>query len=527
MTNTETPLNKEGPNQVLSQDFKTAIWQGGELIRDSLINYGSLVICGVVGLLLVPAMVHGLGVPAYGLWITANAIATLFSAMDFGVGWAVTREVGAVRQVEIPIDTGRFVRSAANVAILLAVCCTVATTLVAIPMSARLQLTPGLGRVAPVVFFLAGVTLAGDFLFDYTSCVLAGLGRFGVIAFFSACGTTLRAGGVIFLLSQKASLVVVATWWAVCQLSVAISSLVVVGRIRPSYSFELRWPRWRSLSPHISFSLMSMVVTTLHQVFWTLPTLMIPLLRGSAALVPYHLGQKLPTASQWFSRSGGRVLYASSGICSQSAEEDLHMLRVAMRWNALIMLPASVIFIVFARVLLGLWLGQPSPESLTVMRIVSATVFLDSLCSPALFFLWGRGSVKLILHLAMIGLITSIGTGLLLVRTLGVSGAAWGLFIGVVAMAVPLTYVIFRRYGLAISTLADGARGFTFSGILCVVTSISVMYFVTPSNWLSLLASILPCVLLFLASFYMWGATVGERMAVWNVLNSFGQRVHE
>jgi hypothetical protein len=53
------------------------------------------------------------------------------------------------------------------------------------------------------------------------------------------------------------------------------------------------------------------------------------------------------------------------------------------------------------------------------------------------------------------------------------------------------------------------------------------MYFVTPSNWLSLLASILPCVLLFLASFYMWGATVGERMAVWNVLNSFGQRVHE
>lgn len=500
--------------------------RGDRLIVDWMLNYAGVLCPALTSLALIPIMLHGLGEQAYGLWITAATITTVFGSLDLGVGSAVAREVGVARSAGITAGTQGFIRSSANLAILLAIACTVILTVAAVPLSASLHLTPELRAIAPAVFFLAGLTFAGNWLFDFARGVLVGMARFEVVGSLKLAGALLRLVSVIFVLHFSTSLIPLAASWAVCQLVLAVLSLCVVGIIEPLYSFRLRLPRWHSLAPHMSFSLASLICNSLYNLLSQIPVLAVPFLRGPVALVPYYVGQKFPVAALAFTHSGGDVLYAVSSASSTSkdSERDTRILRSAMRWNCLIMLPVLIGFAFFAPVLFRIWMGHVPESAVGVARLVTIAVFLESLCVPVIYFLWGRGLVRQMVPAFIFGVISSAIASLLLVRFFGVMGAAAGLVFGIAPTAVALLRVVARFCDLPVFSFVGDIRGFVLSGILCGATSFLLLQCATPSGWISLLALAIPSALVFLVAFYKWGATEVERKKVRCLLPPFSRK---
>ncbi|HXS78004.1 MAG TPA: lipopolysaccharide biosynthesis protein [Terracidiphilus sp.] len=490
---------------------------------DWLLNYAGVFCPALTSLALIPIMLHGLGEQAYGLWITAATIAPLFGSLDLGIGSAVAREVGVARSAGITADTQGFIRSSANLAILLAVASTVILTVAAVPLSVSLLLTPELRAIAPAVFFLAGVTFAGNWLFDFARGVLVGMARFEVVGSLKLCGALLRLVSVIFVLHFSTSLILLAACWAICQLLLAVLSLCIVGIIEPLYSFRLRLPRWHSLAPHMSFSLASLLCNSFYNLLSQIPVLAVPFLRGSAALIPYYVGQKFPIAALAFTHCGGDVLYAVSSASSTSkdCERDTRILRSAMRWNCLVMLPVLIGFAVFAPVLFRIWMGHVPESAVGVARLVTFAVFLESLCVPVIYYLWGSGLVRQMLPAFVMGVTAGTLASLLLVRSYGVIGAAAGLLFGIATMAMVLVRVISRFSDLPLFSFAVDLRGFIAPGILCGATSFISLQCATPSGWISLLALAFPSALVFLVAFFIMGATEVERKKVSSVLPSF------
>jgi O-antigen/teichoic acid export membrane protein len=484
-----------------------------QFILDWLLNYSGVVFPALTALVLIPLMMRGLGSQAYGLWITAATIASLFGILDLGFGAAVVREAGIARGASVSADTQQFIQSVGNFAILLAVGCTALMTLAAIPLSKHLHLPPSLKEITPLIFFLYGITFLGDWLFDYARSVLVGLGRFGVAAFLSTSGALLRAGGIAVLLQFRSSLILMAILWASCQLLIACLALVLMARIEPLYSFRPHWPKWQCLASRAPFSFGMVLSNTLYNLIWQIPVLAISFLLGPAALVTYYIAQKLPVGLLGFVHSGGEVLYVSSSAASNSEERcaDGLMLRSALRWNFLMMLPLLIVFAVLAPAVFPIWLRASPPHVVEVARIVALAAAVDFLCAPILNSLWGRGLIRTTLVALSIGTLACAATSLLLIPLYGLPGAAAALLIGSLLMVVHLVWSASRHCAISIYELMGNLCGFIIPGILCSVVALISLYYIRPVHWLSLIAATIPPGLAFFALVFGWQASRTNR----------------
>ena len=116
------------------------------LMRDGIINNASVLISGIIGILLVPLMLKGLGAESYGLWVVATTMAAMLAVLDFGLYWSVTREVSSDLPGETQEDTRRFVETAGNAYALIGLAGALFLGTLGFPMSDILHLEPEIGR---------------------------------------------------------------------------------------------------------------------------------------------------------------------------------------------------------------------------------------------------------------------------------------------------------------------------------------------------------------------------------------------
>lgn len=66
-----------------------------QLMQNSLVNNSGYLVAGVLGLVLLPIRIRGLGAESYGLWIVSLGVAGVPGIFGFGVNFSVKREVAA------------------------------------------------------------------------------------------------------------------------------------------------------------------------------------------------------------------------------------------------------------------------------------------------------------------------------------------------------------------------------------------------------------------------------------------------
>ncbi len=464
---------------------ESSVTRTHRLMRDAVVNNLAAPISAIVGILLVPIILRVLGQDGYGLWIIATSMSGILASIDFGLGWSVSRVV-ASDLVGSEGDNADFVRSAANIYMLIGMSGGIVLGVAGLFSGGYLHLPPVEHETAKLVFWLVGATLFADQMSAFGFAVLNGLRRFKLINFMATLASVTWATWVVVVLINGGSVIAVAA----CQLTVAVmrsaGTLWLIARLTPDYRFRMGQIRLNAFRRHASFAASSQLTTILSAITWGSAPVLIGFISGSAAAVPFYIGQKIPLAVSSMSWRAAEVLFPAASEDRHNLVKSEEVLRIGLRWCLVLALPFTVLVFIFAPGILHVWVGNPPLGSVMVLRILAVTVLADAIAVAPLHLLWGRGAMRPILATYIAQGLGMVALTLALVYLLGVAGAAWGMLVPICISAVVLFVGASRTCKMdAWKLAAETWRGLALPILACVLTASSVLYFRNDSRgWL-------------------------------------------
>lgn len=419
-----------------------------QLMRSGLINYLGTFLPGLIGLAMVPVMLHSLDAAAYGIWIAALSLRVLVGGVDFGLGWGIRRVVA--EDARYRGQTGRrFLEGAGAVYLALGLCDGIVLGATGFALSSRLHLSTHDERIARIVFALAGLTVIGDQLFALVYSAYQGLQRFDLASLMNIAKVALQAAGTAMLLLLGYGLVLVAMWHAGVSLVVGVVGSHIVKRFVPELAFRPTMFSLAAFRSRVGFSIASQLTQTAFSVISWLPPLVLGAFRGSPSIVPYHVGQKFPLAIATLSERCAEVGFPSASryASTRSTAALRQTLEVVVRWPLVVSFPLFCIVWTIASPLLSVWLGTVPPHATLVLRLLLVGFLADTAAVGAMHVLWGTGAVRTVL--AVVGTMAGASTALafVLVPRFGASGAAAALLPPMVLGSFAMLHCAARAVG--------------------------------------------------------------------------------
>jgi O-antigen/teichoic acid export membrane protein/2-polyprenyl-3-methyl-5-hydroxy-6-metoxy-1,4-benzoquinol methylase len=448
------------------------------LIVDALVNYSGMGVSAVVGILLVPLMLARLGPERYGVWLAAIAVAAVLRSIDFGLGMVVVREVAAASGTRLHRRIEPLVGAAGGALLLLGALGALVIAAGAIVLTSPLRLPEDVQTMVLPVFALVGVAFVAEQGIAFVGSVLNGLRWFGTL---NAVGIALvlsRAIGIVVLLLLGRSLVAVAVWYAMATLLTAALAFLVL-RSAPVRS----WPRlpgrhWRALRRHLRFGLASFAAASAAGLSWQALPLLTAVLLGAGAVVPLHVGQKIPLALTGIYARLAAVIFpaASEYERTNNIQGTRAVLETGSRLVLHLMMPVLAVGVLAAPDILRLWIGEVDPRVVLIFRLTLAAVLADAIGSVASSILWGRGRVAPVLVTALASAGAVVGGALLLLPRFGQEGGAAVLAAVLGAASVTFWVLASRAAGVPPMAFARGAaRGIALPTLACAGAAAAVL----------------------------------------------------
>lgn len=482
------------------------------LMRDGMLNNVSLLISGLIGIVLVPIMLKGLGVESYGLWIAALSLAGTVGLFDFGLGMSVTREVAASLNRGQGNETAPFVKAAGTVFFLVGAVGGMLIATLGLPLSSGLHLSAANRQIAPAVFALAGASFLADRLLAFTTAVLRGLRRFDITNLLAIIAALFRAIGIIALIKVGTGLEGVLMWQVVATAAPALAGQWVLGNLEGKFRFRLGRIDWNVVGAHLPFGLASQLTTIVEVMIWDMVPLVVGLVLGSRWIAPYYIAQRFPTSVGPVIWSIAEALFpaVSQHQRDQEMARTREILEVGTQWIVVVALPLCLGLWIVAPKLLQAWVGNVPPGSTLILRLITAAVFVEGVAAASIQVLWGRGALRTMVIIPCCLMVTSLALTLVLLPRIGIVGAAWGLVVPMFLAAFVYLHIGARTCGIRVADLISTS----FRGLLLPVLAFLALGFsinsLTGPGWTSVVAALLGGGIGYLISFILSGAREEE-----------------
>ena len=182
----------------------------GRVLRNVFSNWAATAFMGVLGFVMSPIVVRGLGDAAYGSWVLLNSLVGYLGLLDLGVRSAVTRYI-ARSYATGDDETARGITSTA-LALFggAAVGCLLVSLGVAWHLERFFNVPFELHDQAKVAAVIAGATIGASLLGGVFGGVVVGVQRFDLSNAAEVAIGLLRAGSVLFALRMGTGIVGVA-----------------------------------------------------------------------------------------------------------------------------------------------------------------------------------------------------------------------------------------------------------------------------------------------------------------------------
>ncbi|MCU1308040.1 MAG: polysaccharide biosynthesis protein [Acidobacteriaceae bacterium] len=460
----------------------------GRLLRDALWNSLGFLTAGFAGMLLVPLLLHRLGAAAYGLWIVASSAGSMVLILEGGLGWALTREIAAKDDWTA---TQQFVRAAGSFYLVLGCLGAIVGIASAFFLPQRLHVEPALLPAARAVFYFAAIAFLVEQLFGFKIAILQGLRRFDLANSVSNLTALLRIAAIALLLWFGFGIVSVAVVTAATGLAGVLIASIVVHHAEPRLRLFPLTLGWRPLLSSLRFSITSHIGYTLSYWTWQLPPLIIGFLRGSGAVTPYFIGQRLSIAASAIAHRSGESLFPAASEAGAAGDLSA-IVRFGNRAVAFTALPISALLFIFAPEILRVWLGAVPPEASVVLRLTAAAAGVESLGIAAMYTLWGAGhSVRILAILSGIGL-GSVSLGGWWLSLFGISGVALAILVVLALGTVVFSISAVAETGISVKQTLDSFLPLLLPLISLVAIALALRFIYSPNSVLGLVASLCP-----------------------------------
>lgn len=387
----------------------------------------------VVGMLipffLTPVVVRHLGATAYGIWILAVSTVSYLNILDLGLRSAIIRFVSKAEAQHNADDIKRSVGAALWFRILISSGVGILSITLAVAFPHLFHIPFELQRSAQITVLLCALGVAITLTSGVFSAVLAAIHRFDVLSSLTVGQTLARASGVILILRSGHGLVALACWEFVVVLASGATTCVVAWKVFPVCRVRVARPDIGTLKQIWSYSFTTFLFIIAVQVIMNTDNLVVGAFLSVGMVAYYSIGGSLISYSgQVVSALSTTFAPLASGMDASGRSEDLNKLLLRGTQATLALaLPISWTLLFRGKTFIGLWMGhQYSEVSGTVLQILMISQFFSVANTTAAAIMMAIDKHKEVAKWSMIEAGMNLCFSILLVRTIGIYGVAWG-----------------------------------------------------------------------------------------------------
>ncbi|RMG34961.1 MAG: polysaccharide biosynthesis protein, partial [Planctomycetota bacterium] len=390
----------------------------------------------LIGIFLMPYVLGVLGDETYGTWVLINSFLGYSCFLYLGFGETVARFVARYH--------ARQQWDRLNQVVNLVLFAYVAMGLLALLIAAVVAwFVPSLRDWSPlaageiqIVVLLMGLTLCLALSTTVFGGVLAGIQRFDIEQGFVLISGIARLVLTVWLLRREYGLLTLAAIFLVVTVVEHAGHVVFAFRCVPQLRIGWRHIDRGTAREFLSFSGFEFLKMVSNQVLEVTDTVIIGLLMGPAATVPYYLAMRMVRFIKTPIQLIGRVFMPRAGqLQALQQHERLRQLFALGTGGAFLL--ATGVFVgatFFGQQLIRAWVGEGYDAAYVVLVILLGAQIVAAPADVVRSLLFGAGLVRVPALLNVAKAVANIALSLILIRRFGIYGVAFGTLIPVVAI---------------------------------------------------------------------------------------------
>jgi O-antigen/teichoic acid export membrane protein len=397
----------------------------GSLVRNIATQYLSFGVTIVVGIVLTPTLLRGLGQDQFAAWTAALALIGYVGLGELGLGTAVVRRVAAESArgssaVSRVASSGFAVYLAVFVVGLLAVLVCVSVVGLVLDVDGTLL------AHARLVVLLLGLTTCVSFLLNTFPAILFGTGRADVLTATGVVTSLVMAAAQISVVLTTRSLLWLAVTTSICGV-LGASAVWAVARRRyrdvvvrlgladRKIALQLLGSGWRNglISVAVAASVTSDVI-------------IVGAMLTPAAVAAYGVAVKISAMMQNLSSQLAEVLVPSYSHYNEADEDDrtYDLFVETTVASAAIAFPAGAVLLAGGDLVLHAWLGVTPPGSAAVLFVLVLNVMLAVAGNTSYPLLSGMDELGFMVRLGLVTAVVNVVLGIVLTARFGLTGPA-------------------------------------------------------------------------------------------------------
>jgi O-antigen/teichoic acid export membrane protein len=409
----------------------------------------------VTGFTYTAFVVHRLSHSQFGILVLTGSILSYSALLDLGVGITVMKMVAERAHGGASDEVTSIVRNAV----------TLFSVIGAVIFAIVLSVEPFVGgvfkvsgnelHIFQVALLIAGIGVGVSFPSAIYTVVHQAYGDYRYVNILTICIQAVQVGvGMVLLLAGFGVV-------ALVSLAAALSIIGYLVKVRHSsrkFGVGARQGKsnWTVARRMFSMSVWVFLLNLAGRLIFDTDNIVVGAVLGTPAVASYQVAlgpaSSLQTAGDQFNMVS---LTAAASLRAQQAVDDLRRLLLeATRMVAAVGMPGVVIFAVWGRQLLALWVGRSFEASYSTLVVLSIGYLIASLNGASVQVILALDRYRVISLLSLGEAITNLVLSIVLARRIGIVGVALGTTIPLTVMAIAC-YMPFacRLIGLPYSRL--------------------------------------------------------------------------
>ena len=406
-----------------------------------IMNWVAMAVGMVVPFFLTPIVVRTLGSTAYGVWILAVSTVSYLTLLDMGLRSAVIRFVSKADSQGRDDEARSAIGAALWFRVLIASAVGVLSVGLAAVFPHFFKVPPDLQRAAQITVLVCALGIAVTLISGVFGAVLSAINRFDILSSIAVFQTLFRAIGVILILRAGKGLISLAYWEFAVILVAGVITCATAWSIFPACRVKFGRPDTKTFKMIWSYSFTMFIITVASQVVFNTDNLVVGSFLSVSLVAFYSIGGSLILYSgQVVTALSTTFIPLASGLDASGRSGDLQRLLLRGTQATLgIVLPIGVTLLLRGKTFIGLWMGKQYAEiSGTVLQILLISLFFTIANNTASNIMFGTGNQKPVAKWSVIEAILNFVLSLVLVKTIGIYGVAWG-----TAISMALIHLIF------------------------------------------------------------------------------------
>ena len=400
---------------------------GNKLLSGSVLRMGNLVASALVGLVLLPFIVHHLGDRLYGFWSLAAAFIGYYGLLDLGLTSAISQYLCIAIGRNDPAESQKVFNTALRIQSFLGGLALLATGLLALcaPLFCR---TPEDAALFWKVITILGVNAAIGFPARVYGGILEAELRFDIQSGLTLFGLVLRTGLTVWAILAGGGLLALA-WMTLLSSLPAIPVQIWMAKRQAPWAridvLPLEWTRAKSLFSYSAYTAVTMLADTMR---FQIDPLVISGFIGLAAVTHYRVATIFTSyfINAMISTGGifQPVLSQLHGAGDRSALEKVFFFATKVSLCVSVFIGFTLIF--WGKSFINRWMGPHYQDAFWPMVVLSLAILLDVCQGPSVNLLYATFNHRFYTYINAAEGIINLVASLLLVRFLGLLGVALG-----------------------------------------------------------------------------------------------------